>query len=288
MAYAPVPGVPSSDPHLPISETQLAGDGTTLAVWHWPCTQPSAKGALFICHGVGEHGRRYDHVAMSAAEQGWDVWYWDHRGHGASSGVRGHVGSFSEYVEDFKLLVETRASAHKKKAVIGHSMGGLITAQYLLRYPGDFPKAVLSAPALGVTTKIPVVKALAGRLLSNLLPSMTLANEIDTALLCTDPAVVSAYEKDSLVHDRVSARWFTEFMAAIDDTRDRADGLQVPTAIWCGTEDLIVSQDACVQFAAKAGSAIATYKPLSGLKHEILNEPKWQELLKEMLDWLES
>lgn len=283
----PAPGIPSSIADLPRREEQRSFDGTRLVVWHWPSEGEKVRGSLFICHGLGEHGRRYDHVAAAAAERGWDVWYWDHRGHGLSEGTRGHVLRFRDYVEDLKILRSTRVPDGQTAVLLGHSMGGLIAALYLLTYPGDFKRAVLSAPALGINTKVPVLKALAGRVLSRLAPSLTLANEIDSRLICSDAEIVQKYVEDPLVHDRVSARWFTEFLETIETVQAKAAELSVPTSIWCGAEDGIASPASCAVFRNKA-QVEGAYYPLPGLYHEILNEKGWRQLTGDMLNWLEQ
>src|SRR5690348_10981960 len=61
-----------------------SADGTQIAAYRWdPAGQPGA--AVQLTHGMGEHARRYEHVARALNDAGFVVYAQDHRGHGASA-----------------------------------------------------------------------------------------------------------------------------------------------------------------------------------------------------------
>jgi alpha-beta hydrolase superfamily lysophospholipase len=61
-----------------------SADGTQITAYRWdPAGQPRA--VVQLTHGMGEHARRYDHVARTLNEAGFTVYAQDHRGHGASA-----------------------------------------------------------------------------------------------------------------------------------------------------------------------------------------------------------
>jgi lysophospholipase len=70
---------------------------------------------------------------------------------------KGHLGSFDDYVHDTKIFVDSivKEKTHDKFYALAHSTGGLILANYLLRYPNDFGKVVLNAPMFGIHTDLP-------------------------------------------------------------------------------------------------------------------------------------
>src|SRR5690349_13232519 len=65
------------------SFTVAARDGTPVATYRWAPTGP-VRGAVQIVHGLGEHVRRYDHLANTLAGAGFLVQGHDTRGHGAT------------------------------------------------------------------------------------------------------------------------------------------------------------------------------------------------------------
>jgi alpha-beta hydrolase superfamily lysophospholipase len=61
-----------------------SADGAQIAAYRWdPAGAPRA--AVQVTHGMGEHARRYEHVARALNEAGFVVYAQDHRGHGAST-----------------------------------------------------------------------------------------------------------------------------------------------------------------------------------------------------------
>ena len=84
-----------------------SADGTQIVAYRWdPAGEPRA--AVQLTHGMGEHARRYDHVARALNETGFVVYAQDHRGHGASADPEeiGHLGadSWAGLVDDIGLL----------------------------------------------------------------------------------------------------------------------------------------------------------------------------------------
>ena len=60
-------------------------DGLSLQVQKWNEVNNPAR-TLIIIHGLGEHQDRYKHVAEHFAEDGFQVYSYDQRGHGKSGG----------------------------------------------------------------------------------------------------------------------------------------------------------------------------------------------------------
>src|SRR4051812_38510896 len=85
-----------------------------------------------ISHGYGEHGGRYLHLPHYLKDSYDSFYCLDHRGHGRSEGLRGHVDRWDHYTSDLALTirrVKDKFSSHPAGCeldLIGHSMGGLI------------------------------------------------------------------------------------------------------------------------------------------------------------------
>src|SRR5947209_6346946 len=63
-------------------------DGTEIAAYRWDPDGPP-RAAVQLTHGMGEHARRYEHVARALNDAGFVVYAQDHRGHGASARGQG-------------------------------------------------------------------------------------------------------------------------------------------------------------------------------------------------------
>jgi acylglycerol lipase len=267
----------------------LADD--TVRIFYQGWLSPKPKGVLVISHGLGEHSDRYKNLINSLAGKGISIYALDHRGHGKSGGKRGHVDSYMKYIGDMKQLVEEVVKIENKNVpimLLGHSMGGLIAMKYALTHPGDLHSLILSAPALIPAVAVPGIKKVLGRVFSILMPRMTLNNELDPSDISTDIDVVQAYRNDPLVHDRVSARWYTEFLDTAADCLSRAAELRMPLLLIHGTGDRMVSTEGSKVVYEKASSADKQIQFFEGLFHETMNEKaeNRKKVLKILTDWI--
>lgn len=262
-----------------------AKDGTDLFYQYRSSDHPAAS--VFIVHGLGEHSGRYGNVIN--ALQDYNLFLLDLRGHGKSAGKRGHVMRFDEYLDDVDALREKmKPFVRGKSFLLGHSMGGLIALKYAIDRPGGLSGVVASGPLLGVNVKVPKIKAAIGGFLSNIAPGLSMNNEIDTAKLSHDRAVVDAYNNDPLVHPKVSARWFVEMTNAMQETNANAGKLQLPCLIMHGSDDALTNPHVSRQFYEHAGSKDKTYILYQGFYHEIFNEVEKQKPLADLLEWLKK
>jgi alpha-beta hydrolase superfamily lysophospholipase len=176
------------------------------------------KAVLCIVHGIGEHSGRYQNVVKGVLPKGISVAAFDLRGHGRSSGPRGHVKSWTEYLADLDSFLGIVRARHPDLPVFlfGHSLGSLIVAEYALEKDGGLAGVVLSSLAVEpVGAAKPVLVAIA-RLLSGVCPAFPIPLKLETKALSGDRNVVHCYEMDPLVHGIGTARWGTEALDAVE------------------------------------------------------------------------
>jgi alpha-beta hydrolase superfamily lysophospholipase len=253
----------------------------------------SERACMVIAHGVGEHSGRYGNVIERVLPKGFSVWAPDHRGHGQSGGKRGHVLNFVQYLTDLRLTVELAKKdmpGGMPCFLLGHSMGGLIALYFAQHYPELIDGVVASSPCLGMVIEIPAVKKVLGSFMSYVWPGMTMGSGLDATKISRDENVVSAYENDPLVHDRVSARFFTELLAAIESVNQQASTLNVPVLLQVAGEDYLVNADSSKHFFEKLTLQDKTLHVYDDLYHEIYNAPEDQKerVLDDLETWLEK
>ena len=167
-------------------------------------------------------------------------------------------------------------------------MGGLIATMWALRQPEGLAGLVISSAAYAVKIDANPIKLALGRFFSKYLPALTMGNELDPNMVSRDKDIVRKYIDDPLVHDRVSARWFTSFTGAIEEVNARAGELKVPILIMQSGEDSLVDPEGAPKFHAKVGSQDNTLKIWEGFYHEMFNEPEKQEVYSYALEWLDK
>jgi len=278
------------------SFTFSAADGTQIAAYRWdPAGQPTA--AVQITHGMGEHARRYEHVAQALTDAGYVVYAQDHRGHGASADADdlGNLGAggWTGLVDDIAELGAVVRAEHPGLSLIllGHSMGSFAVQQYLLDNGADVDGVVLTGTAV----------------IDLLEPALDLDQPLDLAMfnaafqpartdydwLSRDEAVVDAYVADPLCGfgiDTASAK--TMFVGA----RRLADPGQVavlrndlPVYIAVGESDPVNGGLTLLQPLADrlkdAGLTDVTVVTYPGARHEILNETNSAEVIGSLIAW---
>jgi alpha-beta hydrolase superfamily lysophospholipase len=218
--------------------------------FHLFCRQWSAatpRGAVVLVHGVCEHCGRYGHLVPALNEAGLDVHGFDLAGHGLSSGQRGHIRSWSDYRNDLAAFL--RFVGEKERAagnsgpvfLFGHSMGALIVLDFLLHHRDAAKAAVVAgSPIQPASVANPFLIRIA-RTLSHACPSFPLPIGIKPSSLSRDEQEVRAAKQDRLCHYRVSARWATEILGAIDCIKQQASAIDTPMLICHGGADRLNS-----------------------------------------------
>jgi alpha-beta hydrolase superfamily lysophospholipase len=268
--------------------TLPAHDGLALFTrrW-WPDEEPRA--VVLLVHGIAEHSGRYAYAAAHLLLHRIAVLAYDHRGHGQSEGLRTHVDAFGEYLEDLdRALAWARTEAAGRPLfLMGHSLGGLIVARYVVdRRPEGLAGVVLSSPGLAVPADLaPFLQRIAG-LLSRLAPRLRTVR-LDLADLSRTPTVAPAYRDDPFTDKGgVRARLGHEILEATRHVRAHPEAFTLPLLLFHGTADRITDPEGSRWLHDHAPSGDKTLHLYDGLFHETMNEPERDRVLTDLTDWL--
>ncbi|MFP4477738.1 MAG: lysophospholipase [Desulfatibacillaceae bacterium] len=248
-----------------------------------------SRDVVVIVHGFGEHGGRYPHLVEALVSRGFEVWAMDHRGHGRSFGKRGHVDRWTDYTGDlgaFLDLVRDRAG-NLPLFLLGHSMGGLVTINYVLENARDITGVILSGPALTQGAVSPALIAIS-RVLSRLWPTFSVDTGMEEDAVSRDRAVVQAYANDPFVHSLATARMGTEMARAIRDAMDGAGKWRLPLLLVQGGDDRLIPPEYSREFFSRIRSEDRTHKEYDGYYHETHNDLGWERPVSDMAAWIEE
>ncbi len=254
----------------------------------WLPEQP--KAVVVLAHGLHEHSGRYLHVAERLDAAGYAVYTLDHEGHGRSGGTKGNIGTMSGVLDDLDHLRRTAHDQHPDLPLLllGHSMGGLIVLDYLVSKGQDgvaaaavSGAAVDTSSAGGVQLKLaPVI----GKLAPNLGVLMLGAENVSR-----DPAVVEDYRNDPLNHNgKVRARTGAEMLLSVQRVVTGLPQVTLPVLVMHGSEDKLVPVEGSRLIKDTIGSTDKTLKVYDGLYHEIFNEPERDQVLDDLVSWLDA
>jgi alpha-beta hydrolase superfamily lysophospholipase len=300
------------------SLTLQAPDGCPIHVYVWlPAEEPRA--IVQIAHGMAEHAGRYAFLAEALVARGIGVYANDHRGHGRSvpggeePGDMGEDG-FASAVRVVRALERHIAEAHPRaeRILFGHSMGSFMVQRFLCEHPEAVHAAILS----GSNGKPPPIAA-AGRLVarierlrvgpkgtSGLLQVLSFDDfnkkfaptRTDFDWLSRDAAQVDTYIADPRCGFPVSTQTWVCLLDALGPLTD-------PDRVECIPKDLPLyvfagEKDAVGDFGRGVRRLVESYRA-AGLRdvelklypegrHEMLNEINREEVVSDLLAWIEK
>lgn len=105
--------------------------------------QGRQRGIIQINHGLAEHAARYSRFAEFMAARGFHVYAHDHRGHGYTAapysmrGMFGATDGVAHLMADIAAIHGLIGEEHPGLPIVafGHSMGGIVALNYVLRHP---------------------------------------------------------------------------------------------------------------------------------------------------------
>jgi len=270
------------------TESLRAADGTEIFVQSW---QPgSVRAVLLLAHGFAEHSGRYGHLIEQLLEKDIAVYALDHRGHGQSSGAKGYISRFGEMVDDLHNIVGHVRSEQpgRKLILLGHSMGGLMSLRYTISHRRAVDLLMVSAPYLVDGGNVSPLLLKLSRVLATLTPWLPI-KQLDATAISRDPHVVHDYDNDPLnFRGKVLARTGYELLTAGPAVLQQADQIELPILIMHGDADRIADVSGSQQLHERVSSADKSLRIYSGLYHEILNEPEKDQVVADIVQWLEQ
>lgn len=261
----------------------------------FPHAAKPAKGTVLVLTGRNEAIEKYFETARDLNRRGFVAIALDWRGQGGSDRIlknpqRGHVGSFSDYIEDFDLVFETIALPDTPAPyyVLAHSTGALVALLAAPRYTNQIRRMVLLSPLLeisgfsfahrGIHRLSHAVAGIGlGRIYLGGGPRKPGMPRFEQNPLTSDPA---RFERNAellqtfpqLALGGPTASWVRAACRAIDAANEPAfmSSVRIPTMFVAAGADRIVSTAATERYAPRlrAGALVT----IDGARHEIPQE----------------
>jgi len=251
---------------------------------------PQTKGVVCIIHGYNEHSGRYERAALSLCNAGYAVLAFDELGHGKTEGKRGHTPSYEAFLDSVKIILDEAETRFPgvRKFLWGHSMGGAIAINYLLRRHPNISGAIATDPLFRLAFAPSPVKVFLAWIMVHIYPAFTENANLDSDALSRDKEEVRKYNTDPLVHGKITAGLFFGIHKAGLWALENAKELQIPLLLMHGTADRLTSVEATKEFAKDAPQNLITLKLWDGFYHELHNEPEpyRTEVMAYMVNWL--
>jgi alpha-beta hydrolase superfamily lysophospholipase len=303
----------ASDFRLPVE------DGVEVFVYRWvPQSQP--KAVVQLAHGMAEHAGRYARLAEQLTAAGYAVYAHDHRGHGRTARSPGDLGYFADRngwlraVDDLYALRRRVEQDHPGLPVFlfGHSMGSMLSQQYLFSHGDNLAGAVFSGTgggaAWGARAALPVAMLerlrLGPRGRSPLIQQLTFGSynrkfapsRTEYDWLSRDRAEVDKYVADPLCGFALTVQGWIDVFGGIVNI-ERADNMRrvparLPIYMFSGSRDPVGADTKGVRWLMdqyrKAGVRDVTHRFYEDGRHEMLNEVNRDEVQRDLIAWLDG
>lgn len=270
-------------------EQYIGFDGLRMHMSSWIPDDEKPRALLIAVHGLGSHGYTLKNIGEYFVKRGIAVFAPDMRGFGHYSGVKGHVMSFDEYIEDmFNLVMQIKDRfLNKLVFLFGHSLGG----QHVIRYVSTYPKAVdgiiLSCPNISQTLNIGIGKRIAGEILSVLNIKRYFSSNMDQSFSSHDPEFIKEINEDPLMFNKVTARFGIQGLKAMKRAFKVARFITLPALVQQAGDDKFVDPDKTKAFFDTLASPDKTWRFYEGFYHSLHNELEKDRVLSDMETWLE-
>ena len=273
--------------HFEWSWTQ---EGTKFYAQGWSPVE--TKAVICLVHGFAEYSGRYAHVAERLGREGYAVLAFDQFGHGNTEGPRGYSPSLDASLDSIKIILDEANTRFPgvPKFLYGHSMGGNMVCNYVLRRKPQIAGVVLTAPWFNLGFDPPAFKLMLAKVMKGIYPKWPEKADLDVSAISRDKNEVRKYETDPLIHNTARAGTFFETYNAGKWALAHASELSIPMIILHGTGDKLIAHSGSEQFAKTAPKELVTFVSLPGFYHEIHNEPAAdrEQVFTSIIGWLNS
>lgn len=303
------------------TSTFVSSDAMRITQYHWrPADAP--KAILHIIHGSIEHAQRYDRFARFLNAHGYLVTAIDQRGHGQTGVDNDALAIFSHQDDGWHLSLEDLHSVNQTlereypdlpRYMLGHSMGSFLVRHYVGIHGYSVQGAIIMGTGRAsrwLTQTAQLVAKLLKRIgdkkrltpfMHNLIYS-PLNKAIDNPktdydFLSRDVDEVQKYIDDPLCGYTISVDYAHEMATGLITINDpqfiaqtRTD---LPLLFVSGEADPVGGEKGSLvrevaQMYQASGNASVTVKLYEGARHEILNETNRDEVMADLLAWLDA
>lgn len=300
--------------------TFTSKDNKEIFVYKWTPKDKEIRGVVQISHGMAESASRYERFAKILNQRGLVVYANDHRGHGKTCGNIDDLGYLGDN-DGFKLLVEDIAKLSdiiKRKNpelaiyLFSHSMGSFAAQRYIMDYRDKIDGLILSGSngEQGFILKV-------GKFIAKL-EMMIRGRKAKSALM--DSLIFGAYNKNFNPR-KTGKEWLTRDEVEIEKhMKNPYSGTIFPTSFYyyfLRTLEYIENEDNFIKIPKdlpifimsgkqdpvgdfgkgveklynrykECGLVDLNMKLYEGARHELLNETNRNEVMQDLVEWLEK
>ena len=212
----------------------------------------------------------------------------DLKGCGLSTGTRGHIRDFDEYLGDIIKFINTIVK--KDVILLGQGSGPIAGLRMIQKFSDDLKyrvKGLILSNPLFAFKKEGWEKGVRFFLKKggNLLSKIRIPYSISGEMLTNCPKSATQHNKDPLIHCRFSAGLFKQIL----ETSDKIENFKVPlpTLFLIGNEDPLCDREKTILYHKRMNQQ-TSLKTYPHMKHDLFNDPGSRTVFKDIETWLKK
>lgn len=244
----------------------------------------SPKATILILHGLAEHYRRYDYITSKFVANNFNIYRYDHRGHGDSDGKRGYVDDVHTFEKDLKIVIDLIKEENPSLPlfILGQGMGGHIMSILGGQYDNLVNGMIFCSPLVcdyGNYTNCN-------------------SNEYDSDFdfvsvgsihnLSHDYDFIQSYDEDELVLKQVTVGLYHALKKSCSHILEYLYKFKYPCLIFHGSMDAITDCEDSRFLFNNIISKDKEIRILNGLYHKLLDELIKDDIVTEISKWIEN
>lgn len=244
----------------------------------------SPKATILILHGLAEHYRRYDYITSKFVANNFNIYRYDHRGHGDSDGKRGYVDDVHTFAKDLKIVIDLIKEENPSLPlfILGQGMGGHIMSILGGQYDNLVNGMIFCSPLVfdyGNYTNCN-------------------SNEYDSDFdfvsvgsihnLSHDYDFIQSYDEDELVLKQVTVGLYHALKKSCSHILEYLYKFKYPCLIFHGSMDAITDCEDSRFLFNNIISKDKEIRILNGLYHKLLDELIKDDIVTEISKWIEN
>lgn len=249
-----------------------------------------AKCIVLIAHGYMEHSGRYIELAKKLVEAQIGVCIIDHRGNGHSEGAEGDSDDFFDFVEDMACVVRYLTRYDKPILTFGHSMGGLITFLYGLKYPDTLSGQIFSAPALGVPAGCKNLPKIFYESMGAMFGNLKIPR-VGESLATRNVMYTEQFKHDTENNTYATMRFIDQFLrVGIDYANTHVEAYSLPCLFLMGDKDFVIPISRNREIFEKITTSHKQVIEYPGCMHDLMHDldEMVAKIVQDVIEWLKG
>jgi alpha-beta hydrolase superfamily lysophospholipase len=239
---------------------------------------------LIVFHDVGEYHQRYSGLSNYLSKKSIGTTLIDMRGHGLSSGTRGHSEGYEELVSDYKMFWKTFKNRYEKKStfVLGHGVGGLLALCFMLNV-SEVSGAILVNPTIKYKDESSYIEKY---MMKNSFLNKLKISYKSLEKVTSQEHLSRSFGHDPLINKKISVGMHRSITGMTNELKRLSYFVTRPILFQMGELDDVVEVSKSELFASSFDKNNIEVIKYPNFGHEIFNEIDRDKVFKDIYNWL--